>query len=150
MSLRIPGSVYREFIEGIEFTEGCWNWIGSKPSKRGYCRFSLSSKKRDYVHRIAYLFFVGGIRAGHQVHHLCENKRCVNPDHLCQVSREEHRRIHGLWEGDVRVCPYCELDIAGDNAWYTNDRKLPRCRNCQRERGRKSDQRLSRKLRRIG
>lgn len=37
----------------------------------------------------------GATPDGFQIHHLCENPWCRNPDHLIAVSEADHRKIHG-------------------------------------------------------
>jgi hypothetical protein len=44
--------------------------------------------------RFIYEEVVGPIPAAHELHHRCENPRCVNPDHLEPVTRAEHAKRH--------------------------------------------------------
>lgn len=36
----------------------------------------------------------GPIPEGFECHHACENRACVNPDHMCIVTRDEHAKLH--------------------------------------------------------
>jgi hypothetical protein len=71
----------------------CWIWEGSL-SSHGYGRV-----QRDGVwymaHRYMYEQRVGRIPAGHDLHHLCGQKACVNPEHLLSVARREHMILEG-------------------------------------------------------
>lgn len=43
------------------------------------------------AHCVYYEAHKGNIPDGCQVHHKCQNKLCVNPDHLVALSRSEHQ-----------------------------------------------------------
>ncbi len=52
------------------------------------------SGRRWLEHRWVYLREVGLLFQTHVVHHTCGNIKCVEPEHLQQVTRAEHVRIH--------------------------------------------------------
>lgn len=45
------------------------------------------------AHRFSYELSCGEIPPGFEVHHLCGNRQCVNPDHLVGLSRRDHVKL---------------------------------------------------------
>ncbi len=65
-------------------TEKCWFWEGYI-DPLGYGRH-----RREYAHRVAYLYIHGVIPKGLEIHHICHNRRCINPEHLKAVTHKEN------------------------------------------------------------
>lgn len=74
----------REYIETrcvpVPFA-GCWLWLLSIGS-HGYGQASIPGARVTVAHRVSYEAFNGPIPPGMLVQHSCDNKWCVNPDHL--------------------------------------------------------------------
>lgn len=83
----------------VDERDKCFLWTDTA-MKRGYGR--LRTRERQLVHRFVYELCIGPIPPGHLIHHVCENKLCVNPTHLAAMERREHVKRHG--SGPCRRC----------------------------------------------
>jgi hypothetical protein len=123
-----------------------------KINSNGYGEVSVNHRMR-MAHRVAYELLRGPIPDGWELHHLCENKACVNVDHLVAVTRALHEWI--TWAlhycqaspaPETRHCPQGHvLDRA--NVYVRSRRGGRVCRTCNlqskaRDRARRRGERV--------
>lgn len=93
LSLKCPDNVPEERWTTIMATlrhaeSGCVESDGPK-TNQGYNRVSILGKNL-LLHRLIYTAAKGDIPKGLELHHVCENPGCVNPDHLRPVTHREN------------------------------------------------------------
>lgn len=69
---------------------GCWEWIGAV-NHAGYPSFWHGGNRRSVRgHRFLFERVHGPVPPGLELDHLCNNRRCVRPDHLRTVTHREN------------------------------------------------------------
>jgi hypothetical protein len=84
-------------LRRVEIDEvGCWICsLGVGPTGYAYVnRGGLRDYDLQPAHRVMWESQYGVIPSGHQVHHLCGVRPCINPDHLSVLPHAEHLREH--------------------------------------------------------
>ena len=117
---------------------GCWVWIGAKFTQ-GYGAFHLQGKLRR-AHRVSYVWANGEIGIGYAgLDHICNNRACVNPDHLRPALT-----IENVLRGDSPVAQNARREVCqnGHPLDYTDPRGWRACRTCRHEAVRRYRERM--------
>ncbi len=112
---------------------GCWVWKGARSGDYGM--FHLNGAMTP-AHRASHRLFKGKVPEKHVVDHLCNNKACVNPEHLEAVTQRVNamRAGGGRHNREKTHCPSGH-PYSGANL-YIDTKGARRCRACLRKQGR--------------
>lgn len=93
----INGSLLKRFWGKVQQgPNGCWNWTASF-TPNGYGKIGTTRRHGvQSVHRISWIIHFGRIPKGKCVLHKCDNRLCVNPDHLFLGSH--HDNTHDMMQ----------------------------------------------------
>lgn len=113
----------------VDTKTDCWNWTGGR-FNHGYGAVSSGGRNATNLlaHRVVYEHYKGPIPAGLDACHRCDNKLCVNPEHIFLGTAKDNIRDmivkgRGNWSrgekhyaaklDDVQVKRLRELAVTG-------------------------------------
>ncbi len=108
---RNPSYWNKVTVEDLGYTTHCHVWQGAR-TEQGYAKarrvVAPYQYKKILLHRWFYTQAGNTIPEGYNLHHLCEVKNCVNPEHLRPMPVDIHTQLHrqrasGLSSKDIRA-----------------------------------------------
>ena len=135
-SERFLRQIDREGPVHADIGTACWVWTGYL-SDKGYGRYGAR-----YAHRIMWEMFRGPLPTEGRMYdsvvmHLCDNTRCVNPDHLALGTQQQNmadsaaKGRHNRWNSEKTHCPHGHT-YPEDNTYLSDGNR--KCRTCVKQR----------------
>lgn len=125
----------RNFYTKISFNEDNWCWeFTGHIDRYGYGNFGTKFGRK--AHRFSFQLHNGDLVNGLSIDHLCNNKKCCNPEHLDQVSITENlkRASHQISTINSQKT-HCirNHSLTGYNliSYNTKEGKKRMCRTCK-------------------
>lgn len=104
----------------------CWLWT-DKPNPKGYGSIGVSGKTYR-AHRVSYELAYGPIPDGLNVLHTCDNRICVNPNHLFIGTQLENIQDRDIKGRQTRGESHPRSKLTEDQVLAMRKRYIPFCR----------------------
>jgi len=117
------------FTSKIEKTDGCWIWKAGSRGKTGYGAFKINGKVVD-SHRVSYALYKGEIPEKMYVCHTCDNRKCVNPEHLFLGTPKDNWQ-DGFDKGKIKLLGGIDVEKLKKHPSIGAYNRGCRCRDCK-------------------
>lgn len=155
--VRVRDRAARRLMESTKtMDDGCIEWTGALDGGGyGSLHYNDGQFKTVKAHRVAYYLFVGDIAEGMTIDHLCNNRPCVNVEHMIQATNSDNAKrgkkplewidhcskghkftpkntiIKLTNMGKARVCRICRNKYqVGSNRIQMDKKRKRFCENC--------------------
>ena len=132
--VRLPSRFWRK-VE-IDPATNCWEWTASRSGQTGYGWYRLSGRSVN-AHRVMCAEAHGPAPEGPRsfAMHSCDNRGCVNPDHLSWGSAADNAQdMARKGRGAKPRVTHCAQghEFTEDNTYVPPGRTTRHCRECHR------------------
>lgn len=109
----------KNFWDKVNKTDSCWNWTAAT-NGNGYGLFKIpKTRKNILAHRFSYSLAHGEIEEGMFICHTCDNRSCVNPNHLFAGTAKDN--VHDMDAKGRRVTSQ-PIGVKNPNATLDEDK----------------------------
>jgi len=119
----------KRFFDKINKTETCWIWTAASRGKTGYGAFKLNGKVID-AHRVSYQIHKGDIPTRMHVCHTCDDRKCVNPEHLFLGTPKDNWQ-DGFDKGRIKLLGGIDTEKLKKHPSYGAYNRGCRCDECK-------------------